>query len=82
MTILWLDTETYSERPIRDGTYVYAANCEVDIIAWAMNDNPVEVIDVANGGDLFPFQYALARTDIIVAHNAHFEMAIWNEIVY
>jgi DNA polymerase len=73
MNTLWLDTETYSERPIKDGTYVYAANCEVDIIAHARDDGPVEVIDAANGGDLSEFRYRLKHADIIVAHNAMFD---------
>ncbi len=75
MNTLWLDTETYSERPIKDGTYVYAANCEVDIIAFAMNDDPVKVIDVANGpaGDVAMFVDLLESTDIIVSHNAMFD---------
>lgn len=71
--ILWLDTETYSEVPIKSGTYKYAENCEVDIVSFAIDDGTVKVIDVANGGDLEPFLDAVQKSDTIVAHNAMFD---------
>lgn len=45
MTILFLDLETYSEVPIKNGTYVYAEAAEVMLVAFAVDDGPVEVID-------------------------------------
>lgn len=72
-TILWLDTETYSEVPIRHGTYVYAENCEVDIISFALGDDDVTVLDVANGDSIEPFLAALAAADVYVSHNAMFD---------
>ncbi|MDQ5979585.1 MAG: polymerase, partial [Verrucomicrobiota bacterium] len=45
MTV-YLDTETFSATPIRDGTYKYAADCEVDIISYAVDDRGAEVLDV------------------------------------
>ena len=47
MTI-WLDTETHSATPITYGTYKYAANCAVEIVALAIDDGPVAVYDTAN----------------------------------
>lgn len=71
--ILWLDTETYSETPIKDGTYKYAANCEVDIIAVAVDDGPVTVIDVTASGVPDTFLAMLEQADQIIAHNAMFD---------
>ena len=71
--ILWLDTETYSETPIKDGTYKYAASCEVDIIAVAVDDGPVTVIDVTASGVPDTFLAMLDQADEIVAHNAMFD---------
>jgi len=75
MGILWLDTETYSERPLKEGTYIYAENCEVDIIAYAVDDGPAGRIDVANGpkGDVSMFADMAHAADICVAHNAMFD---------
>lgn len=75
MRTLWLDTETYSEVPIKHGTYKYASNCEVDIISYAWDDAPVSVLDVANGprSDVLYFESQLKDADIVVAHNAMFD---------
>jgi DNA polymerase len=73
--ILWLDTETYSPTPIQAGTYKYAANCEVDIIAYAVDDGPVDVLDMTlrDPHDVWMFQDLVAKADEIVAHNAMFD---------
>jgi len=75
MRTLWLDTETYSEVPIKHGTYKYASNCEVDIISYAWDDAPVSVLDVANSprSDVLYFESQLKDADIVVAHNAMFD---------
>ena len=43
--ILWLDTETYSEVPIKWGTYRYVENCECMLFTYAYDDGPVQVWD-------------------------------------
>jgi len=73
--MLWLDTETYSEVRIQNGTYIYAANCEVDIVSYAVDAGPAHVWDVASGA---PMPDALAHwlldTDTtVVSHNAMFD---------
>lgn len=73
MKTLFLDTETFSSTPIKNGTYAYTSNCEVDIISYAWDDTPVQVLDVANGDDLGPFLGAVGSADAIVAHNAMFD---------
>lgn len=46
---LWLDTETYCEKPIKWGTYQYAEACEVMIATYAFDEGPVYEWDVASG---------------------------------
>lgn len=38
---LWLDTETYSEVPLTNGTHAYAEPAEVMLVTWAVDDGPV-----------------------------------------
>lgn len=73
--MLWLDTETYCEAPITHGTYKYAENCEVDIVAYAVDEDPVEVWDVASGAPMPELlAYLLLDTDEpITAWNAMFD---------
>lgn len=47
--MLWFDTETFSETPIKHGTYRYAADCEVMIATWAVDDGPVHHWDATTG---------------------------------
>ena len=42
---LWLDTETYSEVPITNGTHAYAEKAEVMLLTWAVDDGPVQCWD-------------------------------------
>lgn len=75
MTI-WIDTETYSETPIKNGTYAYCANCEVDIFAYAADDGPVAVLDMAakpKENRSIVSDLLLDSDDIVVAHNAMFD---------
>jgi DNA polymerase len=48
ITRLWWDLETFSETPIKDGSHKYAENAEVLLFAWAIDDGPVSVWDVAS----------------------------------
>ena len=50
--ILYLDTETYSEKPIKYGVHSYAEAVEVMIITYAVDDNPVVAIDTTAGCEL------------------------------
>ncbi len=75
MTV-YLDTETFSATPIRDGTYKYAADCEVDIISYAVDDRGAEVLDVTeNPAHAREFVLWMINDceDEIVAHNAMFD---------
>ena len=45
-SILWGDLETYSETPIKHGTYKYAQNCEIMLFTYAFDDGPVHCWDL------------------------------------
>jgi len=91
-----LDLETYSETPISYGAYRYAESAEILLMAYALDDGPVQVWDKvliedarAYGGDgMFPVDmptdlYA-ALTDekvIICAHNANFDRVVLKRIL-
>lgn len=72
---IWIDTETYSETPIKWGTYRYTSTCEPMVVTYAPNDGGIEVWD--RTADLkMPgyLDYLLNDTDEpIVAHNAMFD---------
>ena len=75
---LHIDIETYSPEALADcGVHRYAEHPEFMILlfAYAMDDNPVTVIDLASGVTLpAPIRRALTDPDIVkVAHNATFE---------
>ncbi|OKP02582.1 DNA polymerase [Xenorhabdus eapokensis] len=78
MDRLWLDLETYSEIPIKNGTHAYAEHAEIMLFAWAINDNPVQVWDVTSG----EFMPAELRTALLTpsvnlfAHNSHFDRTV------
>lgn len=79
---LYLDLETYSETPIKDGTYRYAADSEIMLAAFALDDGPVEVADFTDDASS---PYSLARQQMtrlaqligsarhIVIHNSMFD---------
>lgn len=75
---LHIDIETYSPETLADcGVYRYAENPEFRILlfAYAFDDAPVTVIDLASGMTLpAPVRRALTDPTIVkVAHNATFE---------
>ena len=75
---LHIDIETYSPETLADcGVYRYAENPEFRILlfAYAFDDAPVTVIDLASGMTLpAPVRRALTDSKIVkVAHNATFE---------
>lgn len=75
MTTLWLDIETYSPVPIRNGVHAYAEHAEVLLFAWAIDDGPVRVWDVTANGTP-PATLRNTAFDEIVAHNAAFDRTV------
>lgn len=76
MTTLWLDLETYSETPIAHGTHKYAENAEVLLVAYAFDDEPVEVMDLTERGSLDSVQMMIDTADKIVIHNSAFDRTV------
>ena len=78
MKRLYIDIESYSPEPIaKTGLYKYAEHPDFRILllAYAVDDEPVQVIDLARGAQL-PWWLVKALSDpyyIKVAHNAAFE---------
>jgi DNA polymerase len=86
MTILWLDTETYSECDLKaHGTPRYAAHpsTEIMIAQWAIDDGEPRVWAAAHGpglifnDDVQELRRALDDPSVIVvAHNAFFDRTL------
>ena len=72
-----VDIETYSDVDIaKAGLYKYAQSPAFDIllIAWAVDDGPVRIVDVAKGEDPEPFLSLWRADDVLLhAYNAAFE---------
>jgi len=56
------DLETYSEVPIKDGSFKYAENAEVMVWAFALEDGPVYVWDLVNRDLYFQVELELSGT--------------------
>jgi DNA polymerase len=80
---LHIDIETYSDIDISNcGAYKYceSENFEILIVAFAFNDEDIEVVDLARGQEL-PKRFVQALTDPNIekwAHNANFERICFN----
>ena len=76
---LWIDTETYSEVPIKQGTYKYVANTEMMVVTWAIDKEPVQLWDLTSDPAM-PSDLAMAmlEAEIASAHNALFDRLVTN----
>lgn len=89
MTILHVDFETRSTVDLKKaGLDVYAKHRDTDVwcMAFALDDGPVELQTptepLLDDIGLDPFFFDFVRTGgTVVAHNAAFELAIWNSIM-
>lgn len=71
---LYLDTETFNEVPIRNGTYVYAESVEVMIVTWAIDDGQVQLWDATEGSDIPDnLLMAILEAEWIVMHKSDFD---------
>lgn len=78
---LWLDDETFSPTPITHGTHRYAESVEILLRAWAIDEAPAAVVDVANGEPLprLLIEAALAAQAGEIeawAQNSHFDRTV------
>lgn len=77
-TVLYLDTETYSDIPIKHGTHRYAEHVEVMLVAWAINDGESAVWD-RTADEPMParLEHALADPAVqVTMHNSHFDRTV------
>lgn len=85
MNHLHLDFETRSEVDLKlCGADVYARHPSTDVMcmAWAYDDNPVILWTPHAGGDSPKFLLnAMAAGTPVIAHNAPFELLIWNHVM-
>jgi len=73
MTVLFLDTETWSETPITHGTAKYAESAEVMIATYAFDDGPVETLEFPARGDI---EELVMFADEVVIHNSFFDRTV------
>jgi DNA polymerase len=79
MNTLFLDTETWSEIPIKHGAYAYAEAAEVLLIPFAWNDEPVTVWDLTDGTRPHwreELQEMIDYADVVVIHNSAFDRTV------
>ena len=74
--ILYIDVETFNEAPITVGTARYCESVEIMVIAWAVDDGPVEVVDLTAGDVAHNFVQAWEDASLVVAHNAFFDRSV------
>lgn len=73
MPYIYIDTETFSRTPIKNGTYRYTADCELLLITYAVDDGEVHVVDYDGA---LPLDFSSMLHDpayTIVAHNSTFD---------
>lgn len=74
---LSIDLETYSNVPIKYGVYPYAESPDAEILlfGYSINDEPVIVVDVANGEKIPDYILKALTDDSVIkwAFNASFE---------
>ena len=81
MNTLWLDTETFSDVPIKNGTHRYAEAVEIIIASFAWNDDPVIVWDMTDGTHtLADIQRLADRADQIIVHNSGFDRTVLRHV--
>lgn len=79
MPTLYLDLETFSDIPIKNGAHKYAEGAEVLLVAWAWDDEDVVVWDCLDGvWDAFrvALQKAINQADRVVIHNSAFDRTV------
>lgn len=77
MSTLWLDTETFSDIPIKHGAHKYAERAEVLLVALADDADPVQVWDVQDRpGWCTELQAKIDRAERVVIHNSAFDRTV------
>lgn len=77
MSTLWLDTETFSDTPIKNGAHKYAEAAEVLLIPFAWDDGDAEVWDTQDRPEWrAELQAMLDRAQCVVLHNSAFDRTV------
>lgn len=77
MSTLWLDLETYSDIPIKNGAHKYAEGAEVLLVAFAWDDEPVQVWDTQDAVNWREaLTQAISNADRVVIHNSAFDRTV------
>lgn len=77
MSTLWLDTETHSDIPIKNGAHKYAEGAEILLVALADDDDPVEVWDVQDRPNWREeLQARIDKAERVVIHNSAFDRTV------
>ena len=80
MNILYLDTETFSPTKITNGAYRYAEDAEVMLVAWAWNNETVNVWDTQDIPDWREaLQEMIDHANTVVIHNSNFDRTVLRE---
>lgn len=82
MSTLFIDLETYNTVPIKHGVHKYAETAEIMLVAWAIDDSPVHVLDRTASADMPPELHAamIDPTVRIVAHNSGFDRTVLDRL--
>lgn len=67
---LFLDTETFCETPINNGTHRYAEGAEIIMWQWAVGDGPVEIRDGDEDVSDLMEMIASGKYTIVIHHSA------------
>jgi len=84
MKILSIDLETYADVDIKKcGLYKYAEHAEILLFAYAIDDQPVKVVDFT-AGEMVPadvLEYMVDASVLKTAYNAAFEMNVLKKVM-
>jgi DNA polymerase bacteriophage-type len=77
---IWLDSETRSRVPIRQGNVKYATAVEMTMLQYAIDNGPVVIIDmlskknaIGRKAELLMLKAAILKADEVWAHQAEFD---------
>ena len=80
--MVWLDLETYCVEPIASGVYKYAERAQILMCAFAIDNAPARVADLASG-EPWPAELVAKLRDpfcVLVAHNSNFDRTVLRRV--
>lgn len=75
---LTLDTETFCATPIKQGAHRYAEDAEILLVAYAVDDEPVVVLDTSDdwASAVAPLQALIDGARVCILHNSAFDRTV------